>query len=360
VVDVARNVAKNPRFRPASPCGREKNEKGGDLMTSLTGRILAVSGLALGVAFSFQEYAADQKGEPLVISYVTTNATHWDIDVAIDKGFLAKEGFAPEVVSFHSSPQAVQLIISGAANMASIEPESLVSAVLHGATDIGAIAQQESKPDWMLIVRPEIKSWSDLKGKRLGFSALTTAEIWLTQQLLAKHGLKKDEWTGIQVGISPAKFAALKKGSISGSVLFQPLALKAVETGMRSMAEFAEVGNYPPTLIPVRRSWAAKDNNGVRLGRAIQHANQWLYDPKNRDEALKILETHTKASPEIAQELYKMYFVTDKVYSPDAAVSLAGLKRVTGVMTALGHIPEGKAPKPEDLVIAKKDGGLWH
>jgi hypothetical protein len=55
-----------------------------------------------------------------------------------------------------------------------------------------------------------------------------------------------------------------------------------------------------------------------------------------------------------------MYFITDKIYSPDAAVSLSGLSRVTEVMTALGHIPEGKAPKPEDLVIAKKDGGLWH
>lgn len=327
-------------------------------MLSIVGRIFATSALALA-PFVAAAQAAPTTPEPLVLSYVTTNATQWNLNVAIDQGFLSKEGFAPQVVTFQNSPQAVQLLVSDAIDVSSIEPEALVSAVLHGATDIGAIAQTGTKPDWMLIVRPEIKSWSDLKGKTLGFSALTTAEMWLTQQLLAKHGLNKNEWTGIQVGISPAKFAALKKGSISGSVLFQPLALKAVESGMRSMAEYAEVGNYPPTLIPVRRSWAARDNNGIRLSRAIRHANEWLYDPKNRDEALKILEKRTKASPEITQELYKLYFVTDKIYSPDAAVSLAGLSRVTEVMTALGHIPPGKAPKPEALLIAKKDGGLW-
>jgi ABC-type nitrate/sulfonate/bicarbonate transport system substrate-binding protein len=328
-------------------------------MTLTIGRVLAASVLLIGTALSPPAQAAP-KNEPLIISYVATNATHWDIDVAIDQGFFHDEGFAPEVVSFQSSPQAMQLLITGAVQMSSIEPESLVSAALNGATDIGALAQQELRPDWMLVVRPEIKNWSDLKGKTIGLSALTTAENWLTQQLLAKHGLSKSDWSAIQVGISPAKYAALQKGSIAGSVLFQPLALKAVKSGFHSLAEFAEIGDYPPTIIPVRRSWAAKDGNGVRLSRAIRRANQWLYDPKNHDEALKIVEKHTKCSPEIAEELYQIYFVKDKLYNPDASVSLAGLNRVMDVMTALGHIPQGHAPKAETLVIAKKDGGLWH
>ena len=145
---------------------------------------------------------------------------------------------------------------------------------------------------------------------------------------------------------------------IGGAIL--GLKRKDIVAKLDQIAEFAEIGDYPPTIIPVRRSWAAKDGNGVRLSRAIRRAKQWLYDPKNHDEALKIVEKHTKCSPEIAEELYQIYFVKDKLYNPDASVSLAGLNRVMDVMTALGHIPQGHAPKAETLVIAKKDGGLWH
>ena len=327
-------------------------------MQSTVLRALAIVALSF-TAFSAPARAAVATPEPLVLSYVATNAAHWDIDAAIDKGFLRQEGFAPENATFHSPPQAVQLIVAGGVQITTVEPEPVVSAVLHGATDVGILAGTERTPDWMLIVRPEIKTWSDLKGKRLGFSALTTAEMWLTQQLLAKHGLETSEWVGIQTGLSSAKFAALEKGSIAGAVLFQPLALNATQAGFRSLADFSELGEYPSTVVVVRRSWAAAEGNGVRLSRAIRRANEWLHDPKNREEALKIVERYTKASPETAEALYRMYFVGDKLYSPGATVSLSGLARVTQVMTAQGHIPPGKAPTPESLVIDKKDGGLW-
>lgn len=327
-------------------------------MQSVILRAAMIAALPLTPFFSVA-HAAPKAAEPLILSYVTTNAAHWDLDAAIDEGFVRYEGFAPEIVAFHSPPQAVQLIVTGSVELTAVEPEPVVSAALHGATDVGIFAGTERRPDWTLIVRPEIKTWSDLKGKRLGFSALTTSEMWLTQQLLAKHGVQKDAWTGLQVGLTPAKVAALTKGSIAGAVLYQPQALEAVHDGFRALARFSELGEYPSTVIVARRSWAAKDGNGVRMSRALRRADDWLYDPKNRETALKIIERYTKASPEIAQELYKMYFVTDKLYAPGGAVSLAGLARVTQVMTALGHIPPGKAPKPEDLVIAKKDGGLW-
>ena len=314
--------------------------------------------LAVGVQGAL---AAETKPlEPLVISYVPANATHWGLDVARDEGFFRDAGFDVQVIPFQSSLQSIQLLVSGGAAIATVEPESLVSAVVHGATDLAAIAQEEYRPDWMLIGGRDIKSWTDLKGKRLGFSTLATGEFWLTEQLLAKHGLGKGTWSALQVGTSPAKFAALTNGSIAGSVLFQPLALKGVQQGLHVLAKFAEVGDFPPTLIPVRRSWAAKDKNGIRLGEALARSNRWLYDPKNRAAAMQILEKYTKCDAAIAGQLYQELFVTDKLYVRDAAVELKGLERVAGLMAQFGEIPGGKAPPPQSFVLAKEMGGLWH
>lgn len=328
-------------------------------MRILMGGLLALAVLAFIPGSAAAASAPAGKLEMMTLSYVLGNATHWDIDAAIDEGFFRDEGFATQTVAFTSTPQAVQLLVSGAIDTSALEPEGLINAMVHGATDVAAIAQQEFRPDWMLVAQPAIKTWADLKGKRVGLSALTTAEMWLTRKLFVKHGFGNADWVGIQVGTSPAKFAALTNGSISAAVLFQPLAFKAMEKGFQGLAPFAEVGDYPPTLIPVRRSWAAKNQNGIRFSRVIERAHRWLYNPKNRAAALKIVEAHTKCTPAQAAELYKS-FITDKLYTPTGAIDLNGVKNVLALMAENGQLPAGKAMTPKDLVLAKKDGGLWH
>ena len=55
--------------------------------------ILALS--AFGIAGGLPAQAQDKALEPLLINYTFPNAIWWNIDVAIDKGFLRDEGFQP-------------------------------------------------------------------------------------------------------------------------------------------------------------------------------------------------------------------------------------------------------------------------
>jgi len=302
--------------------------------------------------------AQESKLDPLIISYPAANAVQWNLDVALDEGFFRAEGFAGEPITFQSAPQSIQLLISGAAHVAAVQPEALVAAAARGASDLAAIAQPMWRPDWMIIVRPDIKSWVDLRGKTLGFSALRIAEFWLTQKLLAEHGVAKGEWDAIQVGPTPAKFAALQKGSIAGAVLFEPSAQEAIKLGLSSLSTFSALGNYTPILLLANRSWAAQDQHGLRFARALTRAHQWLFDPANESEAIAILQKYTKTSADIAAHVYRSFFVTDKIYKPDPGIDLAGLRRVTATMVAVGEIPADKIPAPEQLVLPKESGGL--
>ena len=327
-------------------------------MTASIGRALALALLLVGPI----GVGRAAEPTPLGISYVVGNSIYWDVDTAIDEGFFHDEGFAPEPTTFQSSPQAVQLLISGGADLVTVEPEALMAAVLRGGTDLGAIAQAQQTPDWLLVGRPEVKDWSDLKDKTIGFSALRVLEFFLTQRLLASHGLGKDDWNAIQVGTSPAKLAALEKGSIAASVLFDPLAFKAItdQGGLHSLAKYTDLGKYPPTVFVVKRSWAGQADNGMRLARVLVRAHAWLYDPAHHDAALTIVEKYTKCDAATAQRVYEQYFLTDKLYTPDAAIDLDGLGRETALLAENGEVPKDKTLDPRQFILAKEQGGMSH
>jgi ABC-type nitrate/sulfonate/bicarbonate transport system substrate-binding protein len=316
-----------------------------------------VAALVLVLQLVYPARAQEGKLDPLIISYPAANAVHWNLDVALDEGFFRDEGFAGEPITFQSAPQSIQLLISGAAHVATVQPEALIAVASRGASDLGAIAQPMWRPEWAIVVRPEIKSWADLKGKTLGFSALRIAEFWLTQKLLAEHGVAKGQWDAIQVGPSPAKLAALEKGSIAGAVLFEPSAQEAVKLGLVRLSTFASLGNYTPTLLLANRSWAAQDQRGLRFTRALTRAHHWLFDPANETQAIAILQKYTRASPDIVAQVYRSFFVTDKIYKPDPAIDLAGLLRVAALMAEVGEIPADKLPAAEQLVLPKESGG---
>lgn len=317
---------------------------------SIMAGVLLMSGLA---------QAQDKALEPLAINYTLPNAIWWNIDIAIDKGFFKDDGFAPEAIPFQNSPQAIQLLVSKSVQVAVVQPEALMDANLRGA-GLAAIAQTESRPDWFLMVAPAIKDWSDIKGKNIGFSSLKVNEVWLTEKLLQAHGLSRADWSALQVGITPLKVAALTKGSIAAAPLFQPGAQQAMTEGLKPLARYDELGDYPPSLIIVSRAWAAENRNGPRLGHAIGRANQWLADPANRQEAQEILAKYTKVTPDVARQVYDILFITDKIYSRDGAVDLEGLKHALQLVADAGEITATKLPTPDSLVLSAAEGGLRH
>jgi ABC-type nitrate/sulfonate/bicarbonate transport system substrate-binding protein len=318
---------------------------------------LAVATFACGLASSAAASAQDKTLEPLVINYTIPNAIWWNIDVAIDKGFLKDEGFAPEGTPFQISPQAVQLLVSKSVQVAVIQPEAVMDANLKGA-GLAAIIQTETRPDWYLVAPSDSAGWSDIKGKNVGFSSLKVNEVWLTEKLLSAHGLGKADWTALQVGVTPLKFAALTKGSIAAAPLFQPGAQLAIKQGLKPLARYDELGDCPPSLIVVDKSWAAENKRGARFVRAVTRAHQWLYDAANRAEAEGILTKYTKVDPDIAHQVYEVLFITDKIYSRDGAIDMKGLKAALQLVADAGELRAAKLPDPESLILPVELGGI--
>ena len=320
-------------------------------------RLRAMVAVVTSTLISAIDPARAQQLEPLAMSYIQANSAYWDIAVAWDKGLFAKEGFAPSYATNTGSVQSTQLLITQSVQMAISQPEVLIAAASRGTRDIGAFAAPMDRPDWLLVAQSAIKTIPELKGKVLGFSGLRVGEYWLTREVLKVKGLGPKDVDAIQVGTSPAKFAALEKGSIAATLLFQPTAAQAVASGFTSLYDFSETSGFIPLLYMVNRKWAADKDYGKRLSRAIRTAHEWLNDPANRAEAISILAKATKREPKLLEQIYEQYF-THKAYSADGAVDEKSIENWEKLMSENGELSAGSAPSVDDLLLPAQLGGL--
>jgi len=314
--------------------------------------------VAGGAAAFVAKPAIVRAAEPLIISTVQANSIHWAQDVAVDKGFYKQLGFEPQFVTLQSSPQSIQLAITGAYQVATSQPEPFIAAVERGAHGLAALSAPMNRADWTLNAAHGVNGLADLKGKLIGVSSLRTSEVWLTTQLLEANGLKKDEFDFITTGLSPAKISALQKGSIAAAVLYQPTAELAITQGLPALARYGRLRAYPPILYVVNRDWAAKGDAGLRVSQSIQRAHAWLWDPGNRSEAVQILANYTRREPQILDRVYDDYFVDGMTYAKRGEIELAGLDLALADMAQDGAIVQPPPPPAVKYVLARELGGL--
>jgi NitT/TauT family transport system substrate-binding protein len=127
--------------------------------------------------------------------------------VAERKGFFVREGIDLVVVAIlGGTDRIVAALDKGEIDAGKNATPYLVQAVLKGS-DAVAIVSQTANPIYSLIVRPELKSFADLKGKVLGLSTPGDTITLSTLRLLASKGIKNSDFqarpvvgTGAEVG----------------------------------------------------------------------------------------------------------------------------------------------------------------
>ena len=81
---------------------------------------------------------------------------------------------------------------------------------------------------YSLVVKPDIKENRDLKNKKLGISGFGSTSHAALQLSLERVGLNpKKDVVILQIGGQSARFAALKAGSIDGTVVISPFTVAA-------------------------------------------------------------------------------------------------------------------------------------
>ncbi|HEY4443641.1 MAG TPA: ABC transporter substrate-binding protein, partial [Steroidobacteraceae bacterium] len=230
--------------------------------------------------------------------------------VAEDKGLFAHEHLAVKVSPAPNSVELVQSLINHDEDIAIAAFDNVV-AYQEGQGEVELPARPDffafmsfSRGTVRLVVNPDIKTYDDLRGKTLGVDALATGYSLVLQKLLQLGGLKEGDYRLEPVGGTGTRAQALMENKFSGTILTTPLDIAPQSRGYRRLANAVDVlGPYQTIVGMARRSWATANREAlVGFIRASTEAIGWLFDPKNRTEAVAIYRKHLPNVPEDAAE----------------------------------------------------------
>jgi len=271
----------------------------------------------------------------------------WPIYAAQVKGQFQGENLTVEQIVFRVSSDATRAVSSDSVEIAGgTATDSVILADEQGNADVVAVAGALNKPTYSLIVRPEIKSFADLRGKNLGVSDLKDGSTILLQHMLEKGGLKMGEYDVLQAGGTPDRYAAVKSGGVAGAMLTQPNDFQAVDEGYPSLGLVSDIiPDYQFTVHAVRRGWAQQNPDAmVRFLRAYAKACQWVYDPANKEEAIKVLVDSLKTTDEYARRTYDLMIGHAEALPKNGEMNMAGMQGVMDIMVEMGALPKPTPP----------------
>lgn len=298
-----------------------------------------------------EEPEPEYETEELVIGLVAPNQVYTAMYVALEQGWFADESFDAEIVLTQSSTGSVQQTAAGSVHVAGAVPDAVVLGVEQGAAvSIMAVTIQGSPLG--VVARPEVEDWEDLRGETIGVSALAGGEIALLRRLLAEHGLNEGDYDVIIAGPTPGKAAALNEGSVAAAVLFSPADYNLESQGFTILGNTAELPmteQMPLAVYVVNDAWAQQNDRGVRLARALVRANEWLQDPANRDEAVRIFSEAAEQPAEHVETTFAFWFDELEIGTPDGMVQPEEIQAVLEMMRDDGDLQE-PLPEPEKFI----------
>jgi sulfonate transport system substrate-binding protein len=187
-----------------------------------------------------------------------SNVTHAAALIGVDKGFLTKELGKTKLTpqTFNAGPDEVSALLGGSLDAAFVGSGPAINGFAKSSGAVKLIAGATSGGA-QLVVKSDINSPADLKGK-----TLATPQLGNTQDVALKTWLAKQNLTG-QVTVTnlanAQTLSEFQKGDIQGGWLPEPYSSQLVLTGgAKVLVDESTLwpgGQFPTTVLIVRTTY---------------------------------------------------------------------------------------------------------
>ena len=216
-------------------------------------------------------------------------ATNGSIWVAEEKGLFRKHGVDAEVIFIGGGgARVVSALLAGDINFSVGGGEGSIRSQMRGAETVIA-SSTLTKGLQRILAKPEIKTYQDLKGRKVGITQFGSAAHLVLVLMLKKWNMRPDQMQILQVGSSPALLASLDKGGIDAAVLTLPTFFLAEDKGYRVVADPMTMDiYYLQNTLETTRSFLRK-NREQALKFMRGYIEGIAYFKKNKKESLDIM-----------------------------------------------------------------------
>ncbi len=262
--------------------------------------------ISLALALCLLGSAPMQSSAKIIVGLSSVNVAFLPVYVTEAKGFFKAEGLDVLLVLFNAGATNLQALIGG-------DVQIMGSAFVE--TIGGRAAGIDVKNFWgicnlmpfQLYSQPDFKSMKQAKGKRFAISRFGSLTDFLTRATLRHFNLSEKEVTILQIGSTPARFAALTAKGVDASLVWFPVTEIAKKQGYNKLLDLKEVfPEWPYETFAARESYLTKEKDQVtKFLRAYQKGVK--YARENKDEAVKIMMKYVKIDPAYAPAGYDEY-----------------------------------------------------
>ena len=278
----------------------------------------------------------------IVEGYVSEGALQWPEYVAMEKGWFKENGVSVEMLPVGGG--GAQQLAAGALNIGYSGFPDFIRATNQGAP-IKIIINGVSTPPYGVFAKPTVKKIADLKGKIVSVGGSKDVTLIYIGAMLTSAGLKPNDVDYVYAKATPDRLASLISGGVDAAILYPPATFKAAALGFTNLGDIGQfLKDFPFTVWAANTNWAKEHRDALQSYiRAYSRAIAWLYDQRNKDEAVALLVKYSKSNPEDASATYD-YFTKIHAYSADGLISQSGYLEMTKALVGFGDLHEPIPP----------------
>jgi ABC-type nitrate/sulfonate/bicarbonate transport system substrate-binding protein len=287
------------------------------------------------------------------INWTAVTGAQSGMFMAKQEGLFKKNGLDVELLHIPSSSRAIQAILAGEIAISFMDGANAVQANLKGA-NLALVAGATNRMVFSLMAKSEIKSVSDLRGKKIGITRIGSSTHTSALYTLNQAGLKPSDYQILPLVEVPNIFTALAAGQVDAGVVSPPTNSRARKAGFKELVNLAKEGpQYVSVAVGTSRTYLSANEDTVR--RVVRSYAEGVYIFKtNKAAALKMIENQLRVKDADIQEDTYNQFRQYLEYPPYVT-----RKAMEAVLAELGDKDlAAKAAKPDDFIDMRFIGEL--
>jgi len=185
-----------------------------------------------------------QKLRPVTLGLTGKSVATVAFEMSVRRGHFKQEGLDVKFITIRQSDVIIKAIMAGELNFMSIIPTAILASVR--GLPIRTFAVNLDNAPYVLVGRPQIKSMSDLKGKKIAVSSLGGMSTLVVREIVARNGLEPDrDVIYLAVGESETRSGAMAAGFVDAALVTIPLNYNLERQGYNRLAWGPDFVRYP-------------------------------------------------------------------------------------------------------------------
>jgi ABC-type nitrate/sulfonate/bicarbonate transport system substrate-binding protein len=241
-------------------------------------------------------------------------------------------------------------LAAGSFEIAHAAVDNAVAMVEAGGQDVVIVLGGDAGMN-EFMVRQEIDTIEDVRGKVLAVDAPNTAFALVAKKILKNHGLLENRDYSVRLagGTGPRAAAMVADPQLAAGMINPPFSFTVRAQGLKSLGnQFSLLGPYQATGAFVMRHWAQAHTDLLQNYLAAYIEGQrHVMNPAHRADMIDLLIRSFKLDSQAAAGTYDALLTPGAGLASDARFNLEGFQTVLAIRAEMEGMWGGTAPAPQ-------------